>query len=64
MIRLEDRLITAQNIEQARRAGARLKSACEVARVDPRTLQRWQSGEGLSSGDRRRRPYELLASTR
>jgi putative transposase len=53
MIRLEDRLTTAQNIEQARRAGARLKSACQIARVDPRTLQRWQNGEGLSSGDRR-----------
>jgi putative transposase len=56
MIRLEDRLITAQNIEQARRAGARLKTACEIARIDPRTLQRWQNGEGLESGDGRPRP--------
>jgi putative transposase len=55
MIRLEDRLITAQNIEQARHAGARLKPACEVAGVDPRTLQRWQNGEGLTSGDARPR---------
>jgi transposase InsO family protein len=55
MIRLEDRLITAQNIEQARRAGARLRPACKIARVDPRTLQRWQNGEGLKSGDRRPR---------
>jgi putative transposase len=53
MIRLEDRLITAQNIEQARHAGARLKPACLVAGVDPRTLQRWHNGEGLKNGDRR-----------
>ena len=50
---LEDRLITAQNIEQARQAGARLRPACQIARVDPRTLQRWQNGEGLKIGDRR-----------
>ena len=53
MIRLEDRLITAHNIEQARHAGARLKRACQVAGVDPRTLQRWQNGKGLTSGDGR-----------
>jgi len=55
MIRLEDRLITAQNIEQAMRAGARLKPACRIARVDPRTLQRWHNGEGLEHGDGRPR---------
>jgi transposase InsO family protein len=55
MIRLEDRLITAQNIEQARRAGARLRTACRIAGVDPRTLQRWQNGDGLESGDGRPR---------
>lgn len=55
MIRLEDRLMTAQNIQQARHAGARLKPACQVAGVDPRTLQRWQNGEGLTSGDARPR---------
>jgi transposase InsO family protein len=55
MIRLEDRLMTAQNIQQARHAGARLKAACQVAGVDPRTLQRWQNGEGLTSGDARPR---------
>jgi putative transposase len=53
MIRLEDRLTTVKNIEQARRAGARLKSACRIARIDPRTLQRWQNGEGLKAGDGR-----------
>ena len=53
MIRLEDRLITVRNIEQARRAGARLRTACQIARLDPRTLQRWQSGEGLERGDGR-----------
>jgi len=55
MIRLEDRLTTVKNIEQARRAGARLRTACGIARVDPRTLQRWQTGEGLKSGDGRPR---------
>jgi len=55
MIRLEDRLITVQNIEQARRAGARLSRACHVARIDARTLQRWRNGEGLTSGDGRPR---------
>ena len=62
MIRLEDRLITAQNIEQARRAGARLRTACQVAKVDPRTLQRWQHGEGLKSGDGRPRAVRPLSA--
>jgi putative transposase len=62
MIRLEDRLITAQNIQQARRAGARLKRACEIARVDPRTLQRWHSGEGLKSGDGRPRAVKPVCA--
>jgi putative transposase len=62
MIRLEDRLITAQNIERARRAGARLKTACQIARVDPRTLQRWQNGEGLKSGDGRPRAIRPVSA--
>ena len=34
-------------------AGARLKSACEIAGIDLRTLQRWQACDGLVSGDGR-----------
>ncbi|MFP5462501.1 MAG: biotin carboxylase N-terminal domain-containing protein, partial [Gammaproteobacteria bacterium] len=30
-----------------------LIAACETAGIDPRTLQRWQAGEGLVSGDGR-----------
>ena len=53
MIALEDRQRTAQWVEEARREGARLSSACEVSGVDARTLQRWQASAGLSRGDRR-----------
>lgn len=38
MIRLNDRQQLAQDIEQAHSAGARLKSACELAGIDVRTL--------------------------
>ena len=55
MIRLEDRLHTVQNVEQARSAGARLSAACKIARIDPRTLQRWKTGQGLEDGDGRPR---------
>jgi putative transposase len=53
MIALEDRQRTAQWIEQARRKGARLRSACEVSGIDTRTLQRWKASAGLERGDRR-----------
>lgn len=53
MIALEDRQRTAQWVDEARREGARLSSACEVSGIDPRTLQRWKSAAGLSHGDRR-----------
>jgi transposase InsO family protein len=53
MIGLEDRRTIAQAIEVAHRAGARLRVACETAGIDVRTLQRWQAGGGLLSGDRR-----------
>jgi putative transposase len=49
---LEDRQRSTQWIEQAHRDGARLKSACRVAGIDVRTLQRWKSC-GLTQGDRR-----------
>jgi putative transposase len=53
MIALEDRQRTAQWVEQARRDGARLRSACEVSGIDTRTLQRWKVGAGLERGDGR-----------
>ena len=49
---LEDRQRSTQWIEQAHREGARLESACRVAGIDVRTLQRWKS-HGLDRGDRR-----------
>lgn len=53
MIALEDRQRTAKWIASARREGARLKPACAISGIDLRTLQRWKSGKGLNSGDRR-----------
>jgi hypothetical protein len=53
MIRLEDRQVIAQAVEQAHKAGARLKPACELLGIDLRTLQRWKATDGLVRGDRR-----------
>ena len=53
MIGLEDRQALARDIEQAHRAGARLRLACETAGIHARTLQRWQAGDGLNQGDGR-----------
>ena len=53
MTRLEDRQTLLHAIEDARTGGARLAPACALAGIDPRTLQRWQAGDGLSRGDRR-----------
>jgi transposase InsO family protein len=44
MTRLEDRQTLACTIAQARAEGARLSSACALAGIDVRTLQRWQHG--------------------
>lgn len=53
MISLPDRQQLAQAITEAQAAGARLKSACEVAGIDVRTLQRWKQAGGLVCGDSR-----------
>jgi transposase InsO family protein len=53
MIRLEDRQVIAQAVEEAHTAGARLRPACELVGVDLRTLQRWKATGGLIRGDRR-----------
>jgi transposase InsO family protein len=53
MIALEDRCNLAQDITDARDAGARLKQVCDVAGIDARTLQRWNAHDGLTKGDGR-----------
>ena len=58
MTRLEDRQTLTSTIAQARAGGARLSSACALAGIDARTLQRWQSGSdpaapGSVGADRR-----------
>jgi putative transposase len=53
MIGLEDRQLLAREIDSARRAGARLRRACEVAGIDVRTLQRWKAHHGFVTGDAR-----------
>ena len=45
--------MTAQHIDAAHRAGARLGVACEFAGISVRTLQRWKAGVGLVAGDGR-----------
>lgn len=53
MTRREDRQTLLHIIKEARAGGARLAPACALAGIDPRTLQRWQLGDGLLRGDRR-----------
>ena len=53
MIALEDRCNLAQDMTNARDAGARLKQVCDVAGIDARTLQRWNAHDGLTKGDGR-----------
>ncbi len=53
MIGLEDRQALARDIDEACTAGARLKPACAVAGIDPRTLQRWKAVDGIVRGDGR-----------
>ena len=53
MIALEDRCNLAQDITDARDAGARLKQVCDVAGINARTLQRWKAQQGLTKGDGR-----------
>ena len=45
--------MTLELIDEARANGARLKPACEVLGIDPRTIQRWRARR---DGDRRRGP--------
>jgi putative transposase len=50
---LQDRQSLLHAIAAARAGGARLAPACALAGIDPRTLQRWQTGDGLARGDGR-----------
>lgn len=51
MIGPEDRCSLAQNIQDARDAGARVKQVCSVAGTDARTVQRWNAQKGLTKGN-------------
>jgi putative transposase len=62
MIGLEDRQALAQDIDTAHAAGARLQPACEIAGIDPRTLQRWKAQKGLIAGDGRPQAVRPIAS--
>ena len=53
MIGLEDRQALARDIDAAQAAGARLRPACAIAGIDPRTLQRWKALDGVVRGDGR-----------
>ena len=50
MTHLEDRQILMRDIAQARADGARLATFFFFSNIDPRTLQRWKPGDGLSNG--------------
>lgn len=47
MTSLEDRRRVSDAIGEACRAGARLHPACAVVGISPRTLQRWQTPQGV-----------------
>jgi putative transposase len=53
MTRPEDRQTLVHLITQARDGGSRQAPACALAGINPRTIQRWRTGDGLTSGDRR-----------
>ena len=46
MIGLKSRQALARDNDAAHAAGARLRSACEVAGTELRTLKRWQARDG------------------
>lgn len=53
MTRPEDRQTLVHLITQARDGGSRQAPACALAGINPRTIQRWRTGDGLTRGDRR-----------
>jgi transposase InsO family protein len=53
MTRREDRMTLMAGIGEASAAGARLAPACSLAGIDLRTFQRWRTGEGGVTADRR-----------
>ena len=62
MIDLEDRQSLSQDIGVAHAAGARMHLACEIARINLRTLQSWKPHEGLAAGDGRPQAVRPLPS--
>ena len=52
MIGLEDRQTLVQHIHTAHTAGARLRSACEMAGISVRTFEGWQVSDGLTVGEK------------
>ena len=62
MIGLEDRQALARDIDAAHAAGARLRTACEVAGIELRTLQRWKAQAGLTAGDGRPQAVRPMSS--
>ena len=66
MTSLEDRRIIVRHIDEAHAAGARFVSACKVAGITARTLQRWRAEGGQILPDGRRtasRPQPAHALT-
>jgi putative transposase len=62
MICVEDRRKMAQEVEAARRAGARLKPACKLVGIEARTLQRWNANSSLERGDGRPQAIRAVPS--
>jgi len=53
MIGLEYHQSLSQDIDVSHAADARLHLACDIAGIDPRTLQHWKAHAGLTAGDGR-----------
>jgi transposase InsO family protein len=53
MTSLEDRRAIRESVAAARGSGARLAAICDVIGVDPTTLRRWSTADGLTAADKR-----------
>ena len=52
----------AREIQAAQAAGARVRPACQIAGITPRTLQRWKAEGGFVVGDGRPRAVRSVPS--
>ena len=59
MIAHPDRVQAVRNIEQAKKAGARLKKACEILGISSRTIQHWKKKDGTVHEDGRKNASRL-----